>query len=400
LDNLQKHQSKVKEVKPTLVISEWAPPQVGGGPTIMRSLLKHFPKGSYAILSGSLFRSNVHLDLDSRLDCKYYIADLPPFLLSRRNRRYLAPFLEALVILWVTMKGLYIVKRNGIENIFATTYGGFEVAAFIIHKILRKRLYIYLFDIYEESQLSRWGQLKARVMEPRLMHASKKVFVMSEFLKDHIQKKYGVEPIFMPHALDSSFKYNDIGKSPVAQNKPFTVVYTGMVYEAQIEGILNMVKVVNSMQEGDVIFKVYSPQSRESLERRGIKGRNVFCGFVNAKDIPSVQQEADALLISYSFNSPYPLVIKTASPGKIAEYLAACRPIIVNAPEDSYISYYAKTKGFGIVVDKNDEHELKKAILQLMNDTGFYRQLVKNANRAVREHDGKTLSERLQTYLV
>lgn len=365
----------------------------------MRSLLKHFPKGSYGILTGSTLRDNKYLDLSTILDCKYYIVDLPTFLLARRNVWYLFPFLECILVILVTIKGLYIVRKNSIENIVATTYGGFEVAAFLIHKIARKPLFIYLFDIYEESQLTRWGLLKARVMEPRLMYAATKVFVMSEFLAEHIKGKYGLETIFLPHAIDSSFKYNPIEEKPVSASKPFKVVYTGMVYEAQIEGILNMVEVVNSMQEGDLVFKVYSPQSLEALERMGIRGHNVFCGFVNSKDIPSIQQAADALFISYSFNSPYPLVIKTASPGKVAEYLAAGRAIIVYAPGDSYISHYARAKGFGFVVDKSGPGKLKEAVFCLMNDNDLRVRLVNNARKVAREHDGKIISERLQMYL-
>ena len=54
---------KMKSINPTLIISEWAPLIVGGGPTIMRSLLRHFPKGSYSILTGSTLRDNKYLDL-------------------------------------------------------------------------------------------------------------------------------------------------------------------------------------------------------------------------------------------------------------------------------------------------------------------------------------------------
>ena len=383
----------------TLVVSEWAPPLVGGGPTILRSLLWHFPVGSYCILTGSLLRNDRRLDPDSVLDCKYYWADAHRALLIRRNVWYMSPFIELIVILWVTLKGLFIVRKEGVKNILATTYGGFEVAAYLVHKISRRRLFLYLFDIYQESQITRWGRFKSRLMEPLLIYSARKVFVMSEFLKEHIERKYGIEPVFIPHPIDTSFTYNnDIEKLPVREGKPFTVVYTGMIYHAQVDGILNMVKVVNSMDDGEVVFRVYSPQSIESLERKGIKGHNVFCGFVPSKDIPFVQQEADVLFISYSFNTRYPLVIKTASPGKIAEYLAAGRPIIVNAPGDSYISYYARAKGFGIVVDKNDHSQLKEAVLRLMNDGALCCQLVDNARKTAHDHNGKILSERLQTY--
>lgn len=365
----------------------------------MRSLLKHFHRGSYSILTGNFRRDKLYLDEESTLDCKYHIADLPPFLTSYKNNKYLAPYLECLLIIWVTLKGLYIVRKNGIENILATTYGGYEVAAYLIHKITRKKLYIYLFDIYEESQLTKWGQSKAKIIEPRLVNVAEKIFVMSEFLKDHIWEKYKKETIFFPHALDSLFVYDNITITPSTENKPFIVVYTGMIYEAQIDSILNMVKVADMMPEGKLIFKVYSPQPIYSLERKGIRGNNVFCGFVTSRDIPAVQQEADALFLPYSFNSPFPLVIKTASPGKIAEYLAAGKPIIVNAPSDCYISYYARTKGFGIVVDKSDPTELKEAVLRLMNDINLRNQLIYNARKTALEHDGEILSKKLQTYL-
>ncbi|HHT9158669.1 MAG TPA: glycosyltransferase [Candidatus Brocadiaceae bacterium] len=389
----------MKSIQQTLIISKWAPPLVGGTPTIMRSLLKHFLKGSYSILTGNMLEDNMRADLETTMNCQYYIIDLPPFLNARKNIWYLAPFLECLLIFLVTIKGLYIVKKKNIKNILATTYGGFEVAAYFIHKITGKRLYIYLFDIYEESQRTTWGRFKSRLIEARLLYAAKNVFVMSEFLKEHIKTKYDIESIFIPHALDTSFKYNNNEKIFVPGKKPFIVVYTGMIYEAQIESILNMVKVVNMLPKGKLIFKIYSPQSIYSLERKGIKGHNVFCGFVTSKDIPLVQQEADALFLPYSFNSPFPLVIKTASPAKIAEYLAASRPIIVNAPGDSYISYYARTKGFGIVVDKPNPTELKEAILRLMSDANLRNQLINNARKTAHEHDGEILSKKLQTYL-
>ena len=366
----------------------------------MRSLLRHFPKGSYSILTGNMLEDNIQVDLETTMDCQYYTIDLPPFLNACKNFWYIAPFLECLLIFFIIIKGLNIVKKKNIKNILATTYGGFEVAAYFIHKITGKRLYIYLFDIYEESQVTTWGKLKTRIMEPRLIYAAEKVFVMSEFLAEHIKMKYDIETVFLPHAVDSSFKYSHTTKNLFPENRPFTVVYTGMIYEAQIDGILNMVKVVNSMPEGKITFKVYSPQSREGLERKGIKGRNVFCGFVNSSDIPSVQQKADALLISYSFNSPYPFVIRTASPGKVAEYLAASRPIIVVAPGDSYISHYAKTRGFAVVVNDNDLSKLEEAVLRLMSDKDLYYQLINSARKTAQEHDGKIISEKLQMYLI
>ena len=43
-----------KKIKKSLIMTEWAPPMVGGGPTVLRSLLKHFNHGSYSIVMKSI----------------------------------------------------------------------------------------------------------------------------------------------------------------------------------------------------------------------------------------------------------------------------------------------------------------------------------------------------------
>ena len=392
----------IKKTKKTLIMSEWAPPMNGGGPAIMRALLRHFPPGSISILTSEACRGDANIAIAHSLNCQYHFSCRPAILRRFKEKRSMGPVLELCEILSVVFKGFFIIIREKVDSILATTYGGYEVAALILHKLTGKKLFVYLFDIYEESQLTRWGKIRARFIEPWLLKSSEKVFVMSGALQEHLNSKYKgrIKTVFFPHALDTEFDFGKKTQSVVFQKKfPFEIVYTGNIYDAHYDSILNMVKVVDSFPKGEVVFKIYTPRSPESLVRRGICGENVFFDFISFKKMPTVLQAADVLFLPFAFDNPYPMVIRTASPGKIAEYLAAGRPILVHAPPYAYINHYAKTDGFGLVVDKSDPQILREAVSRLREDENLRSQLGRNAYAASLKHNGKELSSRLQRIL-
>ena len=131
----------------------------------------------------------------------------------------------------------------------------------------------------------------------------------------------------------------------------------------------------------------------------GIAGERVTCRFAHKSEIPSIQRDADILFLPLAFDSPYPDLIKTASPSKMPEYLAAGRPILIHAPEYSYIAHYARERGFGMVVDRPDPEELKRALLLLLEDESLRKRVVLNALKTVQNHDARKVSGRLQGYL-
>ena len=59
-----------KLLKKILLISEFAPPQVNGPATVLKSILTFFPSGSYAIFMDQ--KSYGFVDENDRLPCKYF----------------------------------------------------------------------------------------------------------------------------------------------------------------------------------------------------------------------------------------------------------------------------------------------------------------------------------------
>jgi glycosyltransferase involved in cell wall biosynthesis len=75
-------------------------------------------------------------------------------------------------------------------------------------------------------------------------------------------------------------------------------------------------------------------------------------------------------------------------PGKMGEYLASGRPILVHAPADSFIAWYFRHHECGLVVDENDPARLAQAIDSLLNDADLRKTIGARArDRAIADFD-------------
>ncbi len=230
-----------------------------------------------------------------------------------------------------------------------------------------------------------------KITEKLAMGSAECVFVMSEKLRDHYQAKYPkLNMRIIRHSVDRTkyhLRHDDKERfDPTA--KPVTIVFTGMIYGYQIDAIQNCAKAVNELD--GVCFHIYTQGSREYLEGMGVCGKNVFYfGYLSNDDICRVQNNADILFLPMSFGGKgvNKDIVKTASPSKIGEYLAAGRPILIHAPNYSYVAWYASKYGFGLVVEDQDTNSLIAAIMRLMCDPQLKAKLILNAGKTVELHD-------------
>ena len=116
--------------------------------------------------------------------------------------------------------------------------------------------------------------------------------------------------------------------------------------------------------------------------------------------ITDYQRQADILYLPLAFNSRAPDVIRTAAPGKLAEYLVAGVPILVHAPSFSYIARDAREHGWGFVIDTLEPAALADGIRMLLNDPELRSLLVEKAFAiAGSRHDAVRVREELRRRL-
>jgi glycosyltransferase involved in cell wall biosynthesis len=197
------------------------------------------------------------------------------------------------------------------------------------------------------------------------------VIAPNEFLRDELRRRFRIEPIVIHNACDLSVYEGERGGEDEGSGGGGVegrIVYTGGVGVLHFDAFRNLVAAVESLGRDGVKLHLYTPQRRAEIDGAGIRGPVVYHEHEPVSAMPAIQQSADVLFLPLAFESAYPEIVRTAAPGKMGEFLAARRPVLVHAPPDSFIAWYFRHFECGLVVDRNDPAELARALELLLSD--------------------------------
>jgi len=407
--------------KKTLIITTYAPPMMGG-PMILYNLLSKFPKDKYSFLTGySAIKTQPH-DNKYWLDCEYYFYDEPHktkrdminednaqkhsgTIVKKANTKWWAPiskiitkllyikridllvnmFLQLVV---VVRQGVKVVKQNKIDVLIGISGDGLAlISAYIIHKITKKKYKIYLFDIYKGNKYSPSIRWLANFIEPLLVRNASKIIVTNEGTMNLYKKRYGNIPIEIIHNAIFSDNYEGLNSEydPV---EPYNIVFTGHIYWAQEQSVINLINAIRRINKIQVNLKLYLPKCPDSIKKLIKNYNNIIISKASPEEIPAIQKNADLLFLPLSWDTDAPEIIQTATPGKFTDYLIAGRPMLVHAPEYAYVSQYAKENKLGLVVDENDISLLAKAIVDFFKNPKQAKTFIHNSKETFyKNHD-------------
>ncbi len=382
------------------LISNILPPSDTAHAAIIYRLLSHLPPESYCLLSSRNYDDVEQPNYSGRLAGKYYY--LPPqFQLTRGYRFGLKTVRETFNatagILARARTIAQILKRERCEAVVVCT-GGNEIldfpAGYLASRMVGARFYAYLLDQYAHMVSYVLGNSPLRRVEPLIIRGAAGVVVPNEFLKEEVRNRYGVEAVVIHNACDLSQyeKSNDDGRANSNARSAIEtgIVYTGGIGTLHFDPFKNLMAAIQSLDGLNVAVHLYSMQQPADIERYGIHGRVVCHDYVQVAAMPAIQQQADILFLPLSFEMRYHEIVRTAAPGKMGEYLAARRPILVHAPADSFIANYFREHECGVVVDQNDPAELARAIGSLIANADLRRELARRAGeRAEADFDVK-----------
>ncbi len=277
-----------------------------------------------------------------------------------------------------------LLKNQRCSAVLGCTGGnGMDIpAAFLAARSLKLPYYVYAFDDYAYQWTNRVSRAFAQIWDGIALKNSRCVIVPNEFLARDYRVRYGIEPRILRHACDS--RPHD-AKATVrwpTDDREIRIVYTGAVYEANFEAFRNLVAALKMLPIGKCKLYLYTAQPPEVLDRGGIDGPVVYKGHVTNREILEVQAGADILFLPLAFDSPYPKIINTSLPGKMPEYLASGRPILVHAPSDSFLSWYFRSHNCGLVVDEPSPGKLAETILKACSDESLISEVVSKALEA------------------
>jgi len=351
-----------------LVVSHMIPPSHSGQAIVLYHLLSGLPAERYCLLSGRQLKSvsnaatkqlpGVHHRL--KLSQALPMVDLP-------GARAAGMLLNSVWIKWRAKEIERVLREEGCRLAVACTGDLYNLpAAYLACSRLRLDLILYMFDDYA-YQWTGIRRTMAKQLEPMIVQYARRLVVPNEFLREEYRLRYGVESTIVRNPVDLfDLEELDSAKRHLDENS-FNIVYTGAVYHAHYDAFRNLIAALGIIERTDVKLHIYTAQNPATLKKNGIAGRMVvFHRHIPLRDVPYVLRQADMLFLPLAFRSNIQDVIRTSAPGKMGEYLAAGRLILVHAPEDSFVSWYFRKNSCGRVVSRDDPGLLARELEELL----------------------------------
>jgi glycosyltransferase involved in cell wall biosynthesis len=384
-------------------VSDVLPPSHTAHAAIIFRLLRGRDPATYCLLSGRDYINDDHGRVTDRLPGRYH--HLRTLRITRGYRFGMATVRHGLNLTLDLQRVLLIariLRREGCYAVVACT-GGDEIvdfpAAFLATRLLGIPFYAYLLDQFSHMVNFGMGRSVLRHLEPAMMKRAAAVIVPNEFLAGDVALAFGIDPVILHNPCDLSV-YESIDERGPRNDGQFRVVYTGEVGPLHAPAMRNLIEGIHRLGSDDVRLHIYTVRGATALQSDGIDGSVVFPGHRPLSEMPSVQSQADVLFLPLALGTPHPEIVRTAAPGKLGEYLAARRPILVHAPADSFLAWYFRHHECGLVVDRDDPDALADALRLLRSDAALRAKLSERAwERAVADFDVTKVRARLDTLL-
>lgn len=350
-------------------MSHVLPPTWSGQAMILEQLLRTFDPATYVLIRTDTVGDNRSYvpSLPAR------VFDLPEDSVAHSRRGLLGKFRVGRGLRAMherTSRIAEIAAEEGCGVVVGCTGGDLLdiPAAFSASRRVGARFVAYYFDYWSQQSPRATQRYVAERIEARILRKADAVIVPNEFLADELRRRYGILCTIVRNACEGrAYATPEPEASNREQATPASIVYTGAVYEANIDAFRTLITAVESI-DLDVTIEIFSAQSASALTADGLAGPVEIHGHRPTSEIRTIQQKADVLFLPLAFGSPYPRIIQTSSPAKMCEYLSSGRPILVHAPPGTFVSEYFREHGCGVVVDEPDSMLLADALHRLLED--------------------------------
>jgi len=193
-------------------------------------------------------------------------------------------------------------------------------------------------------------------------------FAVSKEMAERYEYELGGEWKVLCNGLDK-MDIPEANAIRTLSNCSFKVGFFGAVYSVQVDPLENLCKACQKLGIEIVVYGDVDPNLRPRLSRLSCL---TLYDPVDEDAARNKMKNCDALYLPYSFNTSSARVVETSFPTKMADYIAAGVPVIINGPPNSTIIKFSRRTGWGIPVDDACSNALEIALSNLRSKYDEY----------------------------
>jgi glycosyltransferase involved in cell wall biosynthesis len=276
----------------------------------------------------------------------------------------------------------------------------FFVASFLAARRLRLPFYAHMHDLWQENMPDGQAARFAAAWEPVVLQQATRVLCMTEAMRKHYEKKYGIQTELLPHSIpEQDYLRAPRAIVPPRMAKP-TVLFVGAVSPAMNLDALRILAAASELLPPDYELLFCTATDLTALQRLGIRSSRLRVTYVSRAAVQRLQSEAHVLVAPLSHKDCSLDEVRTVFSTKLLEYLIAGRPIVVFAPAGSYHAVSARQHGWGYVVTEDAPAALATALEKVATDEHLATELVRGALQEARSRDARHYAERLREWVL
>jgi glycosyltransferase involved in cell wall biosynthesis len=372
-----------------MLVHALAPPTPGGTPVVLQRLLTHLPGIGLEVVTNRRLAPAVRAGGQSVLPARYrFVWKWPGWGARWRLGRVAIAAIDGALAVVAGVRAARWARRDGVSWILSVTDEGFSViAGSVAARLARLPHVVMVFDLWAENAYTDVQRVLARRLEPLTLGGADAVVGYCPELVEHLRERHGIEAeaIPTPVVLDDRTPPPEAPAPAAAPEHAArrTLLLAGAVYWAQRDAVARLLSLRGRIPNLQMVTVGNAEMLRDA-------------GLTADRSEPTVPPEvlrrmlatADVLFLGLSLDSPYPAVVRTATPARLVEYMASGRPLLIHAPPDSHVARYARRENFAEVVDVADSDALLAGLRRVLDDAELARARAERGLELVRErHD-------------
>jgi len=251
-------------------------------------------------------------------------------------------------------------------------------------------------DFYHLLRLSGWADRKHRKLERRVLQTANRVVTVTPSWGE-LMKELGAQSV---HVVNNGYDSEDFEFLPIEQDKEFSITHVG-----SLNGARNPIALWNALSEicnENIEFKsklklrflgAVDYSVKENLKTLNLIEQTEFCGYVTHDEALKIGARSAVLLLLLN-NTPG---VQGIIPGKMYEYLASNRPILLIGPEACDSARILSETQSGYRAGFDDVSGIKQSILALWEDDKINKS--NTDYQKIQQFSRKNLTEKLAKIL-